>query len=73
MSVAVGFTLGSFLVTATLFFLGPGSGLSFQACFRLLNLGQPLLTPLQFLGQFIAATASQRSILLGVELLGLLQ
>jgi hypothetical protein len=67
------FTLGLFLVTAVLFFFRLGAGLGLQSRFRLLDLYQPLFTPLQFVGQFVATTASQRSVLLSVDLLGLLQ
>ena len=37
------------------------------------GLRQSFLTPLQFVGQFVATTTSERSVLLGVELLGLLE
>src|SRR5271157_1898681 len=70
---AFGFTLGLLLVAAALFFFRLGAGLGFETRFRLPDLRQPFLTPLQFVGQFVATTASQRSILLGVNLLGLLE
>ena len=70
---AFGFTLGLLLVAAALFVFRLGAGLGFQTRFRLPDLRQSFLTPLQFVGQFVATTASQRSVLLGVELLGLLE
>src|SRR5208337_3529528 len=70
---AFGFTLGLFFITAALFFFRLDAGLRFQSRFRLADLGQPFFTSLQFRGQFVTTTASQRSVLLGVEFLGFLQ
>ena len=50
----------------------PGRRPRLPTRFRLPDLGK-VLTPLQFVGQFVATTASQRMVLLGVELLGLLE
>ena len=68
-----GFPLGLSLVPAALFLVCLGTSLGFQPRFRFTNLGQAVLTPLQFVGQFVATTAPQRRVLLGVELLGFLE
>ena len=48
---AFGFTLGLLLVAVALFVFRLGAGLGFQTRFRLPDLRQPLLTPLQFVGE----------------------
>jgi hypothetical protein len=66
------FALGFFHVTATRFFLHLATSLC-SSRFRFQDLRQRHVTPLQFIEHFIAATASERGIPLGVELLGLPQ
>ena len=70
---ALGFPLGLLFVTAALCCFRLDAGLGFQTCFRCADLRQPVFASLQFVGQFVAATAAQGGVLLGVELLGLLQ
>jgi hypothetical protein len=70
---AFGFTSGLIVVAAALFLARPGAGLGFQTRTGLADLRPPIFTPLQFLGQFVATTASQRGVLLGVKWLGLLE
>ena len=70
---ALGFAPRLLFVTTALFFLRLDTGLRFQTTFRLANLQQSVFAPLQFRRQFVAAPASQRGILLGVGLFGLLQ
>ena len=56
--------LGS--ITSRLFGLGTRQSFRFQTGFRGLDLCQPVFTPLQLIGQFVAATAAQSGVLFGV-------
>ena len=49
------------------------TGFLFQTLLGLTDFRQTLVTAFQFVGQFVAATAAERGILLRVELLRLLQ
>src|SRR5262249_15051220 len=67
---ALRFPLGARLITTMLLGCRRGARLGFQPRLRRADLGQPILAPLQLLGQLVTAPAPLGRVLLGVESLG---